>query len=282
MTQRIIWDGPWKLVWNGFDFDELYHLDDDPYEMHNLIDDPGLQDRVTALMRYAWQVVRDTGDRALFNSHYPILRLAPVGPQILGEETPAKEAPMNERLLRYRSGGPVDLGYGLGTAPPLILRRGDRLDLMVGTDIWTMGRPGRPRAAVLPTARQRRDRREPGMVVGGAARAAAGGRAQDRGRRHAAGVVVVRSGDLRRYRVSYDSGWTFRPAERIVSRARGQQGLGTMQLLSEGGSTAAPHLLLGDNDWRQTQPVPAQWTRTCRSRRTCASAISTASGAGET
>ena len=90
LTQRIIWDGPWKLVWNGFDFDELYHLDDDPYEMHNLIDDPGLQDRVTALMRYAWQVVRDTGDRALFNSHYPILRLAPVGPQILDEESPPR------------------------------------------------------------------------------------------------------------------------------------------------------------------------------------------------
>ena len=93
LTQRIIWDGPWKLVWNGFDFDELYHLDDDPYEMHNLIDDPGLQDRVTALMRYAWQVVRDTGDRALFNSHYPILRLAPVGPQILDEETPPRRHP---------------------------------------------------------------------------------------------------------------------------------------------------------------------------------------------
>ena len=87
LTQRIIWDGPWKLVWNGFDFDELYHLDDDPYEMRNLIDDPARQDRGAALMRYAWQVVRDTGDRALFNSHYPILRLAPVGPGILDEQT---------------------------------------------------------------------------------------------------------------------------------------------------------------------------------------------------
>jgi choline-sulfatase len=48
LTQRIIWDGPWKLVWNGFDFDELYHLDDDPYEMHNLIDDAGRQEQVAA------------------------------------------------------------------------------------------------------------------------------------------------------------------------------------------------------------------------------------------
>ena len=93
LTQRIVWDGPWKLVWNGFDFDELYHLDDDPYEMHNLIDDAGRQEQVAALMRYAWQVVRDTGDRALFNSHYPILRLAPVGPQILDEESPPRRHP---------------------------------------------------------------------------------------------------------------------------------------------------------------------------------------------
>ena len=83
LTQRIVWDGPWKLVWNGFDFDELYHLDDDPYEMRNLIDDPGAREQVVALMRYAWQIVRDTDDRALYNSHYPILRLAPVGPRIL-------------------------------------------------------------------------------------------------------------------------------------------------------------------------------------------------------
>ncbi len=32
---------------------------------------------------------------------------------------------MNERVLQYRSDGPVELGYGLGTAPPLILQRGD-------------------------------------------------------------------------------------------------------------------------------------------------------------
>ena len=60
--------------------------------MRNLIDDPARQDQVAALMRYAWQVVRDTGDRALFNSHYPILRLAPVGPGILDEQTrPGKQ-----------------------------------------------------------------------------------------------------------------------------------------------------------------------------------------------
>ena len=93
LTQRIVWDGSWKLVWNGFDFDELYDLEHDPYEMDNLIDDPGRQQRVEALMRYAWQVVRDTGDRALYHSHYPILRLAPVGPRVLDEAVPPGSHP---------------------------------------------------------------------------------------------------------------------------------------------------------------------------------------------
>lgn len=83
ITQRVIWDGPWKLAWNGFDFDELYNLDDDPYEMRNLIDDHSYEEVVQSLMHYAWTRVRDTDDRALWNSHYPILRLAPYGPNIV-------------------------------------------------------------------------------------------------------------------------------------------------------------------------------------------------------
>jgi arylsulfatase A-like enzyme len=83
LTQRVIWDGPWKLVWNGFDFDELYHLDDDPYEMSNLIDDHANDEIVQSLMHYAWQRIKETNDSALLNSHYPVLRLAPYGPDIV-------------------------------------------------------------------------------------------------------------------------------------------------------------------------------------------------------
>ncbi len=36
VTQRVVWDGRWKFVFNGFDFDELYDLEDDPLEMTNL------------------------------------------------------------------------------------------------------------------------------------------------------------------------------------------------------------------------------------------------------
>ena len=87
LTQRVVWDGPWKLVWNGFDFDELYNLDDDPNEMSNLIDDHAYAETVQSLMRYAWERIKETGDKALWNSHYPVLRLAPFGPNIL-EDNP--------------------------------------------------------------------------------------------------------------------------------------------------------------------------------------------------
>ncbi len=86
LTQRIAWDGPWKFVFNGFDFDELYNLEQDPWEMQNLIDEPAYRGRVEQMMSYVWQRIRDTNDHSLLNSHYPILRIAPVGPLVLEEQ----------------------------------------------------------------------------------------------------------------------------------------------------------------------------------------------------
>ena len=40
VTQRMVITDRWKYVFNGFDFDEMYDLIDDPDEMHNRIDDP--------------------------------------------------------------------------------------------------------------------------------------------------------------------------------------------------------------------------------------------------
>ena len=53
-----------------------------PFEMDNRIDDAEADVHVRSLMQFAWKVVADTGDAALLNSHYPILRLAPYGPDL--------------------------------------------------------------------------------------------------------------------------------------------------------------------------------------------------------
>ena len=88
-SQRVYWDGPWKLVWNGFDFDELYNLDDDPQEMRNRIDDPACDDQLRRMMAAVWRIVQQTDDHPLGRSAYPALRLAPYGP----EQDPANPSP---------------------------------------------------------------------------------------------------------------------------------------------------------------------------------------------
>lgn len=85
LTQRVLWDGPWKYCHNGFDFDEMYNLDADPFEMQNLIDDPHHQEQVKKMLHTMWSIIRDTGDHVLLNSHAAILRMAPHGPLILEE-----------------------------------------------------------------------------------------------------------------------------------------------------------------------------------------------------
>ena len=82
LTQRAIWDGPWKLVFNGFDIDELYNLDEDPHEMNNRIDDPACREPLRSLTKQMWRIIKDTNDHALWNSHYGVLRAAPFGPGI--------------------------------------------------------------------------------------------------------------------------------------------------------------------------------------------------------
>ncbi|HIK90616.1 MAG TPA: hypothetical protein EYG03_01295 [Planctomycetes bacterium] len=81
LMQRILWRGPWKFVFNGFDFDELYNLRDDPHEMHNRANDPDQQVRIESMMSEIWRRVRETGDRAIHESHYFSMRLACIGPE---------------------------------------------------------------------------------------------------------------------------------------------------------------------------------------------------------
>jgi len=80
LTQRVYWEDDWKFVFNGFDFDELYNLADDPWEMNNLAAEPEHADRVRHMMTGVWRRMHETGDTTLLNSHYHSMRFAAIGP----------------------------------------------------------------------------------------------------------------------------------------------------------------------------------------------------------
>ena len=77
-TQRIIRDRRYKYVFNGFDFDELYDLQEDPHEIKNLAEDPSYADIKKQLLEEMWGWCRKTDD-IMFNP-YPSVALVPHGP----------------------------------------------------------------------------------------------------------------------------------------------------------------------------------------------------------
>lgn len=80
LTQRIYWEDDWKFIFNGFDWDELYNLADDPFEMNNLARDPAHADRVKHMMSQIWKNIIRTDDRPLANAVYVGLRPTVCGP----------------------------------------------------------------------------------------------------------------------------------------------------------------------------------------------------------
>ena len=80
VTQRILWQGDWKFVFNGFDFDELYNLDEDPHELANLAGKPEHRERMRTMMAEIWRTAHATGDQAILGTHYAPMRIGAVGP----------------------------------------------------------------------------------------------------------------------------------------------------------------------------------------------------------
>jgi len=80
ITQRVLWQDEWKLVFNGFDDDELYHLGRDPSESVNLAADRSHGEMHERLMAELWRIVRETGDRTLGDAQWFGLRFPVVGP----------------------------------------------------------------------------------------------------------------------------------------------------------------------------------------------------------
>ncbi len=78
-TQRSIMTSEWKYVYNGFDFDELYNLRDDPHETVNLAGDGSLDGIKRELLARMWRFARREGDDYAINP-YITTGLAPYGP----------------------------------------------------------------------------------------------------------------------------------------------------------------------------------------------------------
>lgn len=77
-TQRVMRDGKYKYVFNGFDYDELYDLQKDPHEKKNLINSPKLKKLKRQLLLKLWDWAEKTED--VVTSRYPLTALVPVGP----------------------------------------------------------------------------------------------------------------------------------------------------------------------------------------------------------
>lgn len=79
-TQRAVFNHSHKYVFNGFDFDEFYDLEQDPYEMTNLVDDPAYESIRRDMIQALWNFAAREDDH-IFNP-YGTVALMPYGPSL--------------------------------------------------------------------------------------------------------------------------------------------------------------------------------------------------------
>ena len=79
--QRSIKNKKFKLVYNGFDFDEFYDLQKDPNEMHNEINNEQYRDVIKEMYRNLWQFAYEHKDTCI--NPYIMVDLAKYGPGII-------------------------------------------------------------------------------------------------------------------------------------------------------------------------------------------------------
>jgi arylsulfatase A-like enzyme len=61
-TQRIAITHRFKYVFNGFDWDEMYDLEKDPYELHNVVDDAAYRSDVGDMRARLYEMMKSFGD----------------------------------------------------------------------------------------------------------------------------------------------------------------------------------------------------------------------------
>jgi choline-sulfatase len=77
----------WKYVYNGFDYDELYDLVNDPDEVNNLLADKNNREYdaiVKDMSKKLWKFARETDDVCI--NQYIMVGLSSYGPGVIYEE----------------------------------------------------------------------------------------------------------------------------------------------------------------------------------------------------
>jgi len=79
-TQRFVQTKDFKYVFNGFDFDELYDLKNDPHEMKNLAEDSRYDDVKLDMVKRMWRFAFKEKD--ILAVKYWTCALVPWGPHV--------------------------------------------------------------------------------------------------------------------------------------------------------------------------------------------------------
>lgn len=79
--QRSVMTKEWKYVYNGFDYDELYNIREDPDETTNLIGNPDCDAIVKDMCKRMWKFAYKVGDVCIHP--YIMISHAPYGPGII-------------------------------------------------------------------------------------------------------------------------------------------------------------------------------------------------------
>lgn len=79
-TYRMVITDQYKFIYHPTDVDELYDLKNDPYEMVNLADDPGMHEIKKQMYLLMWKELADADD-IIFNQ-YPSVATADFGPAL--------------------------------------------------------------------------------------------------------------------------------------------------------------------------------------------------------
>lgn len=82
--QRSVTTREWKYVYNGFDFDELYHLTEDPCEQVNVMERYRDSEILKDLSKKLWAFARENEDVCV--NPYILVGLASYGPGVLYQE----------------------------------------------------------------------------------------------------------------------------------------------------------------------------------------------------